>query len=153
MISAWLSLTFPSVWKEKRFLFAFVGFVFLGFFFAGVGYFRLLIDLCPFFWNVLYLPLTSVTFSLFLPILSQWNSESNRLSKSVTLLSKISYAVYLLNYGIVLQLMKYFIPTDELSIIGLHEFTFCYMIITFMLSYLVYHYFEKPIMDLRDRNS
>ncbi|WP_313804481.1 acyltransferase [Flavobacterium sp.] len=151
VLAAWFSMVFVDIWKSKRFLFALIGLVFVGFMYVGVGFFRLLIDTHPFFWNVLYLPLTSITFSLFLPFLSEWKAESNWLTNSITFTSKISYSIYLLHYGVVLQLMKYFISTEAFSTSMLHGFTFAYLLITFLLSFLLYRYFEKPIMDLRDR--
>jgi peptidoglycan/LPS O-acetylase OafA/YrhL len=151
VIASWLSLNYAVLWKQQKNKIAFFGGLLIVFMFVGVGYFRILIDTHPFFWNVLYLPLTSIAFALFLPFLAQLQSPANWLSKAVTFLSLISYSIYLLHYGVVLQLMKYVIDTSYFSVIQLHLFTFCYLGIIFFGSYLLYNYFEKPIMDLRDQ--
>ena len=154
VFASWIHLNFVEFWsKQKRVLFVF-GFILLLFMFAGVGFFRLVIDTYPFFWNVLYLPLTSITFALFLPVLSQWEYAFGWFSKPVTFISLISYSVYLLHYSFLLQLMKFCFDTTLFSIYELHFFTFSYLLITFFVSFLLYKYFEKPIMKFgNNRNT
>jgi len=151
IVAAWMSLNYAEFWKKNKTKFAFLGCVFIGLMYVGVGYFRILIDSYPFFWNVLYLPITSITFAFFLPFLSQWQSAPKWFSKPVTFVSLVSYSVYLLHYSIVLQLMKYFINTSQFSPMQLHGFTIGYLTLTFFLSFLLYTYFENPIMNLRDK--
>jgi hypothetical protein len=50
----------------------------------------------------------------------------------------------------VLFLMKHFIDSSDFLMPQLHLYTLAYLVITFILSYLMYHYFEKPIMKLRE---
>jgi peptidoglycan/LPS O-acetylase OafA/YrhL len=149
IVASWLSSNYVIFWKNQKNKIAFLGSLFILFLFIGVGYFRILIDTNPFFWNVLYLPITSIAFSLFLPVFSQWESISHWFLKPVTSVSLISYSIYLLNYSVVLRLMKYYIDTSYFSMNQLHLFAFCYLGIVFFASYLLYNYFEKPIMDLR----
>jgi peptidoglycan/LPS O-acetylase OafA/YrhL len=151
VLFGWLSLNYNAFWKKQKIRLAFLGCVLIVLMFVGVGFFRILIDTHPFFWNVLYLPITSIVFALFLPILSQWQSVPDWFSKPVTFVSLVSYSVYLLHYGIVLQLMKYCIDTTVFSTSQLHLFTFSYLGITFFLSFLLYKFVEKPIMNLRDK--
>jgi peptidoglycan/LPS O-acetylase OafA/YrhL len=151
VVASWLSLNYTAFWQKKKISLAFLGCMLIVLMFVGVGFFRILIDTHPFFWNVLYLPITSIIFALFLPVLSQWQSAPDWFSKPVTFVSLVSYSVYLLHYGIVLQLMKYCIDTTVFSTSQLHLFTFSYLGITFFLSFLLYKYFEKPIMNLRDK--
>lgn len=151
VLAAWISLNAPEFWIKRRMFLFFLGVLLIGFMFAGVGFFQLFITSYPFFWNVLYLPLTSVTFLFFLPFLSQWTKTTPLLQVPVGFVSRISYSVYLLHYGIVLQLMKYFVSTSGYTTMQLHGFTLVYLVVTFFLSYLFYEWYEKPIMDLRDR--
>lgn len=149
--ASWISLNFTGFWEKQKINLAFLGCILLLFKFVGVGYFHILIDTHPFFWNVLYLPFTSIVFALFLPVLSNWKFKANRLSKPITFVSLISYSIYILHYSIILQLMKYFVDTTFFTTFQLHFFTFCYLTVTFFLSFLLYKYFEKPIMNLRDK--
>lgn len=151
VVASWLSFNYVGFWEKQKNKIAFFGGLLIVFMFVGVGYFRILIGTYPFFWNVVYLPLTSIAFALFLPLLSQLESPSKWFSKVITFISLISYSLYLLHYSVVLQMMKYFVDTSGFSISQLHLFTFCYLAIVFFASYMCYNYFEKPIMDLRDK--
>jgi peptidoglycan/LPS O-acetylase OafA/YrhL len=149
---SWISLEYSNIWRKNRFNMAFLGtFIFFILVF-GLNYFQIFIENYSFFWNVFYLPIVSIAFSLFLPLLSQYNSAPKWCLKPITFLSIISYAIYLLHYSVILQLMKYFIDTTRLSLIQLHLFTFFFLIITVCLSWILYRFFEKPMMDLRDKN-
>lgn len=145
--ASWVSLNFEKFWLKQKAILLLLGGLLLVVMFVGVGFFGIVINKYPFFWNVMYLPLTSVTFSLFLPVLNQWESAPNWLSKPITFLSLISYSVYLLHYSIVLQLMKFCFHTTSFSVMQLHFFTFCYLVTTILLSFCLYKFFEKPIMD------
>lgn len=146
---SWLSLNYPEFWAKQKIKMAASGCVLIVLMYVGVGFFRILIADYPFFWNVLYLPVTSLTFALFLPVLSGWKTAPAWLLKPVTLVSLISYSVYLLHYSLILQLLKYWIDTTALVGWQLHLFTIMYLGITFLLSYLLYRYYEKPLMALR----
>lgn len=147
---SWISIKHQDFWKKQKMNFFFLGSILIVIMFFGVGFWGILIEKYPTFWNVFYLPITSITFAFFLPVFSQWKSAPNWFLKPVTLLSLISYSVYLLHYGIVLQLMKYYIDTTSFAAYQLHIFTLVYLAVTFFLSFLLYKYFEKPIMDLRN---
>lgn len=151
ILASWVSLNYAEFWQKQKMNLACLGSVLMVLMFVGVGFFGILIHSHPFFWNVLYLPLTSIVFALFLPILSQWKSAPEWFAKPVTFISVISYSIYLLHYSIVLQLMKYFIDTKQFSSLQLNLFAFSYITITFFLSFLLYKYFEKPIMKLRGK--
>ncbi|MBC8882946.1 hypothetical protein H9X57_04805 [Flavobacterium piscinae] len=60
VLAAWASLNLPILWKKIQFLFAFLGMLLFGFLFVGVGFFQFTIESYPNFWNVFYLPLTSL---------------------------------------------------------------------------------------------
>ncbi|MBU2527085.1 MAG: acyltransferase [Bacteroidetes bacterium] len=103
-----------------------------------------------FFWTVLYLPITSIGFACFLPLLYVWKTNKSILSKPVTYLSKISYSVYLLHYSIVLQWINYFLRGAEATGYFLIN-SLLYMSITIVLSAILYENYEKPMMQLRNR--
>ena len=148
IFASWIAINYNKLWLKHKVKLFFLGCFFLIMLFVGVGYFRVLIETYPFFWNVLYLPLVSTTFALFLPIFSNWKLVPNRFSRLITLLSLLSYSIYLLQYNIVLQVMKFCFNISAFSMIQLHFFTFIYIILVFFLSFIMYKYFEKPIMNL-----
>mgnify|MGYP001577777310 FL=1 len=57
--------------------------------------------------------------------------------------------MYLVHLGIVSEIIqRYFVPS---SIIQAYTTYSLYWIISILLATILYKYFEKPIMDLRDR--
>lgn len=151
IIGSWLSLNYSVFWKKQKANLAFLGCFLIVAILVGLRFFKMTIEHNPFFWNVLYLPITSFVFALFLPLLSQWQSAPVWFSKPVTFVSLTSYSVYLLHYSIILQTMKHFVDTSLFSVIQLHGFTFCYLAVTFFISFLLYTFFEKPIMNRREQ--
>lgn len=151
VLFSWISFNFQSIWQKHRVNFAFLGMALLLFLFVGLGYLGITIEHFPTFWNVFYLPLTSFTVALFLPILSQWKTSELPFQNGIVFVSKISYSIYLIHYGIVLQLLKHFLPTQGFQSFELHLYAAAFLILTFLISYLNYRYFEKPMMDLRDK--
>jgi peptidoglycan/LPS O-acetylase OafA/YrhL len=152
VLCSWIAVNFKSYWTQYKRVFFAIGFFAIGFLFTGIGYFQILIPSHPLFWNVFYLPLVSISIAFFLPVLSQWKTFDSKLAQPITFISVISYSIYLLHYSIILQVMKKSFPINPQNTIALHLFTACYVVITFVLSYLTYRFFEKPIMNLRDKN-
>ncbi len=147
---SWLYSVYRVEWRRTRFVWAVLGFVMMGFFTAGVGFLGLFIDRYPLFWNVLYLPLASVSIALFLPMLSEWKTEIRIVKYPITFISLISYSVYLLHYSVILQSLKQFGATDGFTDVQLVVMTTAYFTLTFILSYLLFRFYEKPITDLRE---
>ncbi|MGL2963213.1 acyltransferase family protein [Flavobacterium sp. RSB2_4_14] len=151
VLFSWIYLNFSSFWEKTKYLFFILGTLLLLFLFFSLGYFGLLIAIQPLFWNVLYLPLLSIAVACFLPFLSDWKAAPSFIAKPITYISIISYSIYLLHYSVVLQLMKYFFPMDVENRLGLYFFTIIYLLITLVLSTILYRFYEKPMMDLRDK--
>jgi peptidoglycan/LPS O-acetylase OafA/YrhL len=152
VLAAWFSLHRLPFWKKVRFPFAFLGIILFGFMFVGVGFFQLTIDRFPHFWNIFYLPLTSLLCVLFLPILSQWKSTTfTFFQKPIIFISVISYSIYLLHYGVLLQLLQFYFPTDDLSMNQLHLYSLCYFLLTLLLASLLHKFFENPLRKIGDR--
>lgn len=151
VLAGWIYMNYHDFWQRTRFLWAVLSIVMVGFYTFGVGLLGLFIDHYPFFWNVVYLPLASVSVAFFLPVLSEWTSVKSAIAKGITFISVISYSIYLLHYGVVLQAMKHLVPTESLSAISSVIFTAAYLVITIFLSWVLYRFYEKPMTDKRDR--
>lgn len=152
VLGFWFSVKYSFFWIRFRWFLALLGFVFLAFMFVGVGYFRFLINQYPIFWNVFYLPLVSLAVAFFLPLLSEWKPQKSILSIAVEWISIRSYSMYLLHYSLLLQLMKTFWIIDSTKTTQLHIFTMCYLLLIVISSHFFYKYYEKPLMDFRDKS-
>lgn len=151
VLFAWISLNFSEFWKNSKTIFALIGFGILFFLMFGIIPLDLTIEQNPFFWNVLYLPITSIAFTFLLPFFSNWKTFTNPILYPIELISKISYSIYLLHYSIILLLLKTFFDTSQMPDFERHFFTIVYLLITFLSSYLLYRFYEKPIMNWRDK--
>ena len=101
--------------------------------------------------NVAYLPIISISIALGLPFLSKLKTAKSYILKPITLISLISYSMYLLHYSVVLQVMRLFVVIEEMSILEKWLLSIAYMTVTTVLAYFMYRFFEKPMMDIRDR--
>ena len=151
VLAAWISLNFSEFWKKSKTIFAFIGFGILFFLMFGILPLDLTIEQNSFFWNVLYLPITSIAFAFLLPFFSNWKTFTNPILYPIELISKISYSIYLLHYSIILLLLKTYFDTSQMLDFERHLFTLVYLFITLLSSYLLYRFYEKPIMNWRDR--
>ncbi len=151
VLFSWIYCVYNAFWKRSRYNWLLAGIILIGFFSIGIGWFHLTIDLQPFFWNVFYLPAVSVAIACFLPVLSEWKTERSTISKPVTFISLISYSIYLLHYSVVLQLLKQVFDTASFTTLETGVFTAAYVAITIVLSYLLYRFYELPMMNRRER--
>ena len=118
------------------------GFVLFVLLHALILYYEILPQNNLFFYSVFYLPLISLSIALTFPWfinLRPWKLLSNM----VTYVSKRSYAIYLVNYSIVLLTFQhYFGPSVWLMAL--------FLLFTVALSELLYRFIEQPFMTYRD---
>ena len=152
VLCAWISINFKIFWAKFKFQSAFIGTVIMIFMYCGMGFFKILPHTYSFIWNVIYLPLTSLSIAFFIPFFSQLETNVNVIKKPIECLSKISYSIYLLHYSVILQLLMLFFDKEKTSLIQLHFITIFYLATTVVISYLFYRFYEKPMTDLRDIN-
>jgi peptidoglycan/LPS O-acetylase OafA/YrhL len=105
---------------------------------------------CPIYFSVFYFTLSSMIFFLALPYFIFWKTSQSVFSRIISFVSKTSYAVYLIHYSIVVVVFKYVLSQLSLQL-PTSLILFIYLGITFSLSYILYRFYEKPIMNLRDR--
>jgi len=149
-IAAFIAIKFNTKWKKSRwFSFVIGAILFLGMH-VIIFKWNLLPENASFFYNVFYLPLVSISIALFLPMLSTW-MHVNILRKPITWISILSYSLYLVNYSIVLLTIQKYINILSMSILSKLFIALLFWVISFILSYVLYRWFEKPIMNLRDK--
>jgi peptidoglycan/LPS O-acetylase OafA/YrhL len=151
VLAAYLSINYPNEWARRKFQMVFLGMILFFLLQFLVSAVHLSYAGHPFFWSVLYLPLGSLAIALFLPVLSQWRQPPSRIVKTITFISVVSYGMYLLHYSIILQLMRYFFPIENLSFVEKLAYSLAYLVGTVGLAYVLYIVYEKPVMDIRDR--
>jgi peptidoglycan/LPS O-acetylase OafA/YrhL len=150
-LGVYVAINFKEFWTRYAILFAGLGGFMLLLLNFGIPYLGWFIDVKPIFWNVWYLPINSFAILCFLPWLSNWKTSRGLLRFGVTRISLISYSMYLLHYSVILQLLRYFFPIDQLSTLDKVIYVVAYLLSTFVLSYVLYRIFEKPMTDLRDK--
>lgn len=150
VLFSWLQFNCGGFWKKHKLLMAATAILIMLILIAAVGFVRISIADHALFWDVFFLPSISLSAALLLPFFSGWESAPVFIEKPVRFLGAISYFVYLIHYSLILYTMKNFIDTTAFSLLQLHLFTFCYFLITFTLSWVLYFYYEKPILKIRE---
>lgn len=150
VLAAYISIVKPKIWYNIRYLacgFGIFALIAMNFLIPIKGWF---ITEYPEFWNVWYFVLKSIAIGCTLPLLSQIKSAPKLIRKPITYISILSYAIYVFHYSIIMQLMKYFIPSEPMEGLDLVIYLLVYVLIVFVVSYVVYRFYEKPMTDLRD---
>lgn len=146
-VLSWLAYYFGATLKKYRvYLLIIAGHLFL-FQFLIMNVIGFDITRSPLYYNVYYFWLTSFTAALSMPFFIFWK-KSLYFNTLILFLSKTSYSVYLIHYSIAAILFKFFffgIDVDPVLIV------ISYLSITFFLAYILYRFYEKPIMDLREK--
>lgn len=150
VLAAYISLNSQKLWGNYKSVFLFLSLVLFALMHMLIGTYQFNPESAPLFLNVFYLPLCSVFIAFSLPVLSTIKTAPNALLKPITFISVVSYSMYLLHYSVILQLMHYFIEIDKNTLTYQIIFSAGYLGITMLLSYFLYRFFEKPVMDIRD---
>lgn len=154
VLVAWGNYYYPLLLQQYKnilllFSIGLLGLSFYGFYegILGGGYAS-----TSFYYKTLYFNLTSIGFACCLPYanaVEQREGLSN-LAKGITLVSIVSYSMYLLHLSVVWRLVVRLLQWNT-SIWTAILFYGIYLFLTVFLSVLLYCFFEKPMMDWRDR--
>jgi peptidoglycan/LPS O-acetylase OafA/YrhL len=102
-----------------------------------------------FYSQVTVLSLSPISAMFLLPFAAHWRTGRGLLAKAITHISKISYSMYLINLALVAEVIRdNFPPTTEVDRI-LKYFVYWFFVVAG--STLLYKYFERPVMNLRDK--
>lgn len=143
LLAAFIKYWYPKIWYKSR-NYAFI---------AGIVicYLILYSNWPPNSFTTKVFVLTFQSFGCFL-LLPKFDSIKKApviITKVVTHISLISYSMYLINLALVSEVIAYNFPPHGSKTAWAAYFIFWFAVI--MISTLMYKYYEKPIMDLRDR--
>ena len=97
-------------------------------------------------------PIMAIGFALLLPRFSKIQAVEGVAARCTSWMAKVSYALYLCHGLVLLAVARWLGPK---GLLGLEKNTVLWCITVWLLSLLVagvvYRWFEKPMMDLRDR--
>lgn len=143
LFAAFIKYYFPVFWLKSRNISFVLGLV--------LSYYILYTIWLPneFITKVFIIFFKSFGCFLLLPKFDSIKTAPLVLTKVVTHISLISYSMYLINLALVAEIIYFnFPPTGPRSAWAMY---FVYWFIVIFVSTLIYKYYEKPIMALRDR--
>lgn len=151
VLAAWAKRRFPQGWIKLRFPLLAAGFLIIISSWAIAT--KQGFD-SSFFAKTFLFSLVSLGFACMLPVCDQWQvSKENLLTRSFRLVALWSYSLYLCNLlviGVFLFIQKRIHNPPALLDIA---FFVLFYVVCMVISSIVYTYFEKPIMDLREKFS
>jgi peptidoglycan/LPS O-acetylase OafA/YrhL len=142
VLAAWIKYYYPAIWGRRPGLLFIVGIALL---YGSTLWWN------PngFYSQTIPFTLSAIGAVLLLPLADSVKTCRGRVGRCITHVSLISYSMYLINYGLVVQpMLKHFAPhgfADAIFKYGI------YWVVVVLASTLLYKYFEKPMMDLRDQ--
>lgn len=124
----------------------------------GIGLF-LVIGLINPSWDQFHLYHYSSSFSitflaggsfLVLPWLASWRIRKLNINWVVEKLSLYSYSIYLVHFPLIFIFRHFIELNKESTFYSLVLVTFCWLTLIIFLSAIIFHWFEKPVSDLRE---
>lgn len=143
LLAAFIKYWYPYLWFKSRNI-SFVSGVVL-------SYIILYSTWIPndFSTKVFFIFIQSIGCFLLLPKFDSIKSAPPILTKIITHISLISYSMYLINLALVAEVIQNkFPPQDPYTAWALYGI---YWIVVIVASTMIYKYYEKPIMDLREK--
>lgn len=151
VIGAYFNIHWKNVWIKFKYYFFFLG-VFL--FFATKFILPIIFEVQSLYNCVLSFTFVSIATLLILPYFSNLIYNQGFVYKAITIISLISYSMYLINLSLIQEWIINKLPwndyIDNNNIIILSKYV-TFWFLTFIISILIYKYFERPILLIRDK--
>ncbi len=143
LFAAWLKMNFSKLWLSSKHFFLILGLLLM--------YWMLYDDFKQHSNRngIIFIFIINVSCAMLLPFMDNWTNKLKIVGGAITYISKISYSMYLVNLGIVAQvIMKWIPPTNKTEAWLTY---ILYWILTILLASLFYYGIEQPFLKLRDR--
>lgn len=143
VLGAYISIFHKEIWFRFRYLFFGIGvtgiYLLANFYGFETNFKRANFDF-----------LSSISILALLPMLSNWKTCKLRfLAKGVTLISKISYSMYLINATLIMGIIGRYLPINDAASAVRGYLVF--WLLTLIFSYFIYSFYEKPTTALREK--
>lgn len=143
LLAAWINYYYEQLWNKHKFIYFFIGIALIAFI---VNY---KVPNTTFYKQVLTFTFTPISVMLLLPLLKSIKSAKGYIAATITHISKISYSMYLINLALVAEVIRdNYYPTTEVDAVIKY---LLYWTIVIVASTLIYTFYEKPIMNFRDK--
>lgn len=143
LLAAWVFFYYPTFWRKFKSLYLIIG---IGLIIFIVNYPT---SSNSFYKQMIYFTITPISAMLLLPFAESIKSGNGMIAKGITHISKISYSMYLINLALVAKVFAdNFTPTSQIDGVLKYGLYWAIVIIT---STILYQFFEKPMMNLRDK--
>lgn len=141
LFAAWVSFYYQDFWNKYK-IHAFVICLALYFF---IRHFH-----GNYIWSqIVGASFVPLSYMFILPLASSIKTGKGFIAKGITHISKISYSMYLINMGLVASVIQLHFPVKNKTD-GIIKY-FIYYAVIILVSTVLYKFYEKPIMDLRDK--
>ncbi len=143
LLAAWIHWFYPHIWKIVRWPAFVVGLALMHFIIHYQS------PVTSLYKQLVYLSITPISAVLLIPLASTIFQAKGAIARAVTHISKISYSMYLINLALVAEVIRDNFPVQG-EMDGLLKYGLFWFIVV-GASTLIYNYFEKPMMNLRER--
>ncbi|MDO5970436.1 acyltransferase [Flavivirga aquimarina] len=150
-LAAYIAQSYNLIWNRYKKWFLIMGVLLFLVLHCCIFLFNMQPENHQLFFNIFYLPLLSISLLLFFPFFSNWK-KGGLFKHTITKISVLSYALYLINYSLVLLTIQNFINVEDASLTVNFLILLLYWFSSFGLSHLLFKYFEIPMTNLRDSN-
>ena len=146
VVVAWIKFYYPIQLKKTAFPLFVLGAVLM---YTVMHLAKL--DPVGFLAKTFYFSSIGIGAALMIPLADNVKSLNNSFGRAVTHISLISYSMYLINLSVVAQVIQAnFWPLEGMDALLMY---ILYWTIVVVISTLLYKFFEKPVMDLRDKST
>jgi len=143
LLAAWVFYYYPAYWKKFKAIALLTSLALVVFTLSYIPPYH------TFYRQVILFTLSPLAAMLLLPAAYSIKVNENKITKAIRHISKISYSMYLINLGLIATVIRdNFAPQNETDSL-LKYVLFWILVIGF--STLLYEYFEKPMLKLRDK--
>ena len=145
VLAAYIKYYYYDIWKKHTKLLFIIGLI------AALIIPNIPKDPNSFFAKTFYFNLTTISATLLLPYADSIKKFKSSIGKIITHISLISYSMYLINLALISQVMAKNFPITSPTE-GFIKYII-YWLIVITGSTLLYFFFEKPIMELREKKA